>query len=211
LDRSKFEANLNLFDILLIQFKTESGSTVLLGPRVGIASRSPCTQSLPIGPRSHPVPPVSHSRPTHARPSPLSPAPSRCQPDPACQRPGATRRCPDTREPQLGHCRLCRAAWAVPAGGSQAPPPRALHALVVSPLTPAFATAPPCPPCEPFSAQHYAASLNCFSIVLNFRNCFKLSKFIETCRSVQKLQNKFCMNPLKPLSTVDFTKLTFML
>jgi hypothetical protein len=127
---------LNPFEILLIRFKTESGSTVLLGPSVGIASRSPCTQSLPTGPRSHPVPPVSHSQPAHARPAPLSPAPSRCQPDPARQRPGATHRCPDTREPRSGRCRPCRAAWAVPTGGSQAPPPRALHALAVFPPTP---------------------------------------------------------------------------
>jgi hypothetical protein len=49
----------------------------------------------------------------------------------------------------------------------------------------------------------------CFSIVLNFKNYFKLQKFIETCRNVQKLQNKFCINPLEPLFTVGSTKLTF--
>jgi hypothetical protein len=62
----------------------------------------------------------------------------------------------------------------------------------------------------PVSAQHCAAILNRFSIILNCRNCFKFQKFIETCRSVQKLQNKFCMNPLKPLYTVGLTKLVFI-
>jgi hypothetical protein len=49
-----------------------------------------------------------------------------------------------------------------------------------------------------------------FLIILNFRNCFKLTKFIETCRSVQKLQNKFCWTPLETLFTVGLTKLTFI-
>jgi hypothetical protein len=48
-----------------------------------------------------------------------------------------------------------------------------------------------------------------FSIVLNSKNCFKLQKFVETCRNVQQLQNKFCMNPIEPLITVGLTKLTF--
>jgi hypothetical protein len=61
-----------------------------------------------------------------------------------------------------------------------------------------------------FEAQHCATDFKSFSIVLNSRNCFKLQKSVETCRSVQKLQNKFCMNTLEPLYTVGFTKLTFM-
>jgi hypothetical protein len=71
---------------------------------------------------------------------------------------------------------------------------------------------PPCPVgCSlgPVSAQYCATVFKCFSIVSNFRNCFKLQKFVETCRNVQKLQNKFCMNPLEPLFTVGLTKLTF--
>jgi hypothetical protein len=39
----------------------------------------------------------------------------------------------------------------------------------------------------PVLARHCAANFNSFSIILNFENCFKLPKFIETCRSVQKL------------------------
>jgi hypothetical protein len=62
----------------------------------------------------------------------------------------------------------------------------------------------------PVSAQHCAVILNHFSIVLNSRNSLKLQKFVETCRSVQKLQNKFCMNPPEPLYTVGLTKLTFI-
>jgi hypothetical protein len=38
----------------------------------------------------------------------------------------------------------------------------------------------------------------------------QISKFVETCRNVQKLQNKFCMNTLEPLYTVGLTKLSFM-
>jgi hypothetical protein len=41
------------------------------------------------------------------------------------------------------------------------------------------------------------------------RNCFKIPKFVETCRNVQKLQNKFCTNPLDPIFIVGLTKLTF--
>jgi hypothetical protein len=42
------------------------------------------------------------------------------------------------------------------------------------------------------------------------RICFKLPKFVKTCRSVQKLQTKFYMNTLEPLCTVALTKLTFI-
>jgi hypothetical protein len=63
---------------------------------------------------------------------------------------------------------------------------------------------------EPDSARHCAAVLNRFSIVLNSRNCFKIPKFIETFRNVQKLKNKFCWTTLEPLYTVGLTKLTFM-
>jgi hypothetical protein len=38
---------------------------------------------------------------------------------------------------------------------------------------------------------------------------FKLPKFVETCRNVQKLQNNFFMNPLEPLFTVGLIKLAF--
>jgi hypothetical protein len=62
---------------------------------------------------------------------------------------------------------------------------------------------------RPVSAQYCATVFKCFSIVLNSRNCFKLQKFVETCRNIQNLQNKFCMNPLEPLLTVGLTKLTF--
>jgi hypothetical protein len=48
------------------------------------------------------------------------------------------------------------------------------------------------------------------SIVLNSRNYFKLPKFVETCRNVKKLQNKFCWTPLEPLYAVGLTKLTFI-
>jgi hypothetical protein len=62
-----------------------------------------------------------------------------------------------------------------------------------------------------FSAQYCARVLNVFFIVLNSRNCFKLQKFVETCKNVQNLPNKFGMNPLEPLHTVGLTKITFML
>jgi hypothetical protein len=61
-----------------------------------------------------------------------------------------------------------------------------------------------------FEVRHCAAILNCFSIILNSKNYFKLPKFVETCRSVQKLQNKFVWTPLEALFTLDLTKLTFM-
>jgi hypothetical protein len=60
------------------------------------------------------------------------------------------------------------------------------------------------------SAQHCAAILNRFLIVLNSRNYFKLPKFVETCTNIQKLQNKFFWTPIQPLFIVSLTKLTFM-
>jgi hypothetical protein len=60
------------------------------------------------------------------------------------------------------------------------------------------------------SAQHCAGDFKSFSIVLIPRKECKLPKFVETCKSVQKLQTKFCMNTLEPLCTVGLTKLTFM-
>jgi hypothetical protein len=36
----------------------------------------------------------------------------------------------------------------------------------------------------PVLAQYCAQGFKCFLIVLNFRNCFKLQKFVETCRNV---------------------------
>jgi hypothetical protein len=63
---------------------------------------------------------------------------------------------------------------------------------------------------EPDLAQHCVMILNYFSIVLNSRNYFKLPKFVETCKNVQKLQAKICINTLEPLYTVGLTKLTFM-
>jgi hypothetical protein len=55
------------------------------------------------------------------------------------------------------------------------------------------------------------SALIVFPIILISKNCFKFPKFIETYRNVQKLQNKFCMNPLEPIFTVGLTKLAFML
>jgi hypothetical protein len=51
----------------------------------------------------------------------------------------------------------------------------------------------------PVLAQYCATVCKCFSIVLNYRNCFKLQRFIETCRIIQKWQNKFFGTPLEPL------------
>jgi hypothetical protein len=62
---------------------------------------------------------------------------------------------------------------------------------------------------RPVSAQYCATVFKCFLIVLNSRNHFRLQKFIESCRNVQNLPNKFCMNPLEPLFTVGLTKLIF--
>jgi hypothetical protein len=59
LDRSKFGANLNPFELNLIRFKTESGGTVLPGPR---ASAAPRHLALPHSATAHRAP-VS-SRPT---------------------------------------------------------------------------------------------------------------------------------------------------
>jgi hypothetical protein len=61
-----------------------------------------------------------------------------------------------------------------------------------------------------FEARHCAAIFIVFLIILNSRNYFKLPKFIETCRNVYNLQNKFCMNHLELLFPVGLTKLTFM-
>jgi hypothetical protein len=59
-------------------------------------------------------------------------------------------------------------------------------------------------------ARHCAAFFKLFFNCLNYRNCPNLPKFVETCRSVRKLQNKFCWTPLEPLFAVGLTKLTFM-
>jgi hypothetical protein len=61
LDRSKFGANLNPFEISLIRVENRIGRTVLPTPPVSAASTaSPChTQPLMIGAPSCPVPPVS--------------------------------------------------------------------------------------------------------------------------------------------------------
>jgi hypothetical protein len=63
---------------------------------------------------------------------------------------------------------------------------------------------------ELISNQHCAADFKSFPIVFNSRNCFKLTKFVETYRNVQKLRNKFCWTPLESLYTVGLTKLTFI-
>jgi hypothetical protein len=57
--------------------------------------------------------------------------------------------------------------------------------------------------------RRLCSALIIFLIVLISRNCFKLQKFVETCRNVQNLQNKFCMTPLEPLFTVGLAKFTF--
>jgi hypothetical protein len=54
--------------------------------------------------------------------------------------------------------------------------------------------------------DNFKSFFNC----LNSRNCFKLQEFVETCRDVQKLENKFFMNPLEPLFTVGLIKLSVM-
>jgi hypothetical protein len=63
---------------------------------------------------------------------------------------------------------------------------------------------------RPVSAQYYAGKFNCFSNCFKFQKSFQTSKIHRTCRNVQNLPNKFCMNPLEPLFTVGLTKLTFM-
>jgi hypothetical protein len=63
-------------------------------------------------------------------------------------------------------------------------------------------------PWDECEAQYCAAVLIFFILIP--RNCSKFQKLAETCRNVQKLQHKFCMNPLEPLFTVSLTKLTFM-
>jgi hypothetical protein len=71
LDRSKFGANLNPFEIKLIRFENRIGRHCAAGPacHCRAASRSPRTPSLPTGPRARPVPPVSHSRSRRAPPA----------------------------------------------------------------------------------------------------------------------------------------------
>jgi hypothetical protein len=56
-----------------------------------------------------------------------------------------------------------------------------------------------------------------FKYICEFRNVlhihrfsFKLPKFIETCRNVQKWQTKFCWIHLGHLYIVGLTKLTFV-
>jgi hypothetical protein len=107
---------------------------------------------------------------------------------------------------KINTCILQWAAQAVCPAGLGCP------AVAQPPFQPTARSRPPCPvgcSLRPVSTHYSATVFKCFSIILNFRNCFKLKKFIETCRNVQNLQNKFCVNPLESLFTVGWTKLTF--
>jgi hypothetical protein len=59
---------------------------------------------------------------------------------------------------------------------------------------------------RPITVRRFLSFFNCF----NCEKLFKLPKFVETCENVQKLQDKFSMNPLEPLFTVGLIKLTFV-
>jgi hypothetical protein len=200
---------LNSFELKLIWFENRIGRTVLPAPLVSAAS----TRSLALTPAPCRCPPG----PKDARPR-LSVTRVRA----ACVQPPAAvawqRRRP--RVPWPGRCCPTPRRYAVPAApGPPLSRPRSTPRVAQRPGPP-FAHVLPAPPLKGrrapwavasgwFSAQYCARGFKCFSIVLNFKNYFKLQKFIETCRNVQKLQNNFCINPLEPVLTVGSTKLTF--
>jgi hypothetical protein len=62
----------------------------------------------------------------------------------------------------------------------------------------------------PDRAQHCARFLKPFLFVFNSKKQFKLPKFIETCRNVQKWKTKFCWTPLGQLYAVGLTKFIFV-
>jgi hypothetical protein len=111
LDRSKFGANLNPFEIHLIRFESESGGTVLPGPRVNAA---PC-RACPAPSRCPPGPAVARSRlsATHVRAcQPLTSAPAAQAAFHHARAPLSPPLCP-TRRPTPQH----------PSAGSRHPPP----------------------------------------------------------------------------------------
>jgi hypothetical protein len=61
-----------------------------------------------------------------------------------------------------------------------------------------------------FMAQHCATVFKKILKYLMSRKYSRLQKFVETGRSVHKLQNKFCVNPLEQHYTVGLTHLTFV-
>jgi hypothetical protein len=168
--RSKFEANLNPFEINLIQFENRIGRTA--------------------------GPPVS-AVPT-ASPRCLTPHQAADDWAPVASRPTCQPRLPRRADPTALHCRpfspLGRAARARPRGCFSRPRVAGRHA-----------------PWAVASGRFSASALGfkCFLIVLNSRNCFKLHKFTETCRNVQKFRNKICGTPIEPLFIVGLTKLAF--
>jgi hypothetical protein len=100
-----------------------------------------------------------------------------------------------------------RAPWAAAMAGPGRPMGR--HAETAS-----YRSRPPRPiglrPRAGFGPSLCEFPLKSFLIVLNSRKQFKLPKFVETCRNVQKWQPKFCINPLEQLDTAGLTKLTFV-
>jgi hypothetical protein len=200
-------------------------------------SATPSTELAQKHGRPRSAPPLEHHLPPHrshawtaAPPSPdclgeprlhsSCPAPPR---DPTGARrqhlgvveppPSWRRACHHTRTPRAVTTSRACDARALPRATQVVFPAGTSHQAAASRLLrPTARSRPPHPVgCSlgPVSAQYCAAVFKCFSIVLNSRNRFKLQKFIETCRSVQNLQNKFSMNPFEPLFTVDLTKLNF--
>jgi hypothetical protein len=92
--------------------------------------------------------------------------------------------------------------WVEPAGRSLGGCP----GIVCGRPPPLWAVAPG--RTEPSTVPGF---LKPFLFVLNSRKQFKLPKFLETFRNVQKWQTKFCWTPIEQLYTVGLTKLTLVL
>jgi hypothetical protein len=104
---------------------------------------------------------------------------------------------------RLGHATapFCRfGQWAEPTGEAWA----AVWALLWQAAAPVGRSP------GPDQAQHCARFLKLFLFYLNSRKQFKLLKFVETCRNVQKCKTKFCWTPLGQLFTVGLTNFIFV-
>jgi hypothetical protein len=156
-------------------------------------------------PRLHSSCPAPPRDPTGARRQHLAadePPPSRRRARHRTRRPHAV-----TTSRACGACATSRATRAIfPAGPSR-------QAAASRLFQPTARSRPPRPvgcSIEPASAQYCARKFNHFSNCFKFRKSFQTSKIRRTCRNVQHLPNKFCMNPLELLFIVGLTKLTFM-
>jgi hypothetical protein len=64
--------------------------------------------------------------------------------------------------------------------------------------------------CGPHWSPAMCGDWNSFPNILNIQIVSKLWKSIQMCTNVQKLQSKFCVNPLKQIYSVGLTKFVFV-